>query len=97
MAPDPDLRRAAEPARTARVGAAGPARRRGPPLGGPLDARPAGVPVAEHARRAAVHRGDVPLRRAPPAASAQRLVGGGGTPATRRPARPRPSRTPGAR
>ena len=61
----------------------GPARHGGPPLGGPLHARPAGVPRAERARRALLHRRHVPLGRA------------GSPPPARRPGWPKPSASHG--
>ena len=88
LAPGPDLRRHPPAHRPARRHEPGPAHRRGRALGGPLDARPAGLPRPDRARRAPVHRRDLPQRRASPPASADRLARRGRTPVAGRADRP---------
>ena len=97
LAPGPDLRGHPAAPRPARRHEPGPAHRRGRALGRPLDPRPAGLPRPQRARRAPVHRRDLPQRRAAPPSSADRLAGRGRTPAAGRADRPGPVRARRAR
>ena len=76
-------------ARAARPRRAGPARRRGHPLGRPLDARLPRLPVPRAVPRARARRRDLPQRRAappPPAAAGHRRARALGARAAHRPA-----------